>query len=119
MKKSSEQRLAEPEAKSGIVREPKDERPASKASRRSCQRRSFANIRAAVERIEFRAEARLLTRTRDYLDRGRPLAGLPAEELNAQFAGFHRAAMADEDVRDDDVTDLCTEIELRGIKPPM
>jgi hypothetical protein len=53
MSKSFERRLAEAEAKCGIVREGEVEpppRPTRKPARRLAKKRGFADIRAAVER---------------------------------------------------------------------
>jgi hypothetical protein len=66
------------------------------------------------------AKAQTVSRIRDYLGRGRPLAGLPLESLHALWihAWLDVNVMEDED-REDDLRDLGTEFDLRGLEPPM
>lgn len=95
-------------------------RRTSKPRRRRAQRPRPTEVRAVVPRLAAEIEERLLTRIRDYLDRGRPLAGLPAEELNIQWVEIYRAVTAGEDEHcEEDLTDLRSELDLRGINPPM
>jgi hypothetical protein len=60
-----------------------------------------------------------VSRIRDYLGRGRPLAGIPLESLRALWihAWLDVDVMEDED-REDDLRDLGTEFDLRGLAPP-
>jgi hypothetical protein len=74
--------------------------------------------RTLVRTIEDRAEQRVLARIRGYLARGRLLAGLPAEALNAHCHEVYRARLANEDVCEETVMDLRTEFDLRGMDPP-
>jgi hypothetical protein len=58
-------------------------------------------------------------RIRDYLGRGRPLAGVPLESLRALWihAWLDVGVMEDEN-RADALRDLDTEFDLRGLEPP-
>ena len=63
---------------------------------------------------DFRPE-----RIRDYLGRGRPLAGLPAQSLEAQWiAAYLEVHALDDAKREDELRDLGTELDLRGVAPP-
>ena len=65
------------------------------------------------------AREQTVSRIRDYLGRGRPLAGLPIESLRALWihAWLDVDVMEDES-REDDLRDLGTEFDLRGLEPP-
>jgi hypothetical protein len=66
------------------------------------------------------AEEKTVGRIRDYLGRGRPLAGLPAQSLEAQWiAAYLEVHGLDDDSRAEELRDLETEFDLRGLAPPM
>ena len=85
----------------------------------SVQQRVRAKLEFAAG-IAALAEARVLARIRDYLARGRPLAGVPAQSLRAQWIDAYLAvrALAD-DEREDELRDLGSEFDLRGLMPPI
>jgi len=70
-------------------------------------------------RLVAHAEQQILSRIRDYLGRGRPLAGMPAQSLEAQwiaaYLDVHALEYAD---REEELRDLGTEFDLRGLTPP-
>jgi hypothetical protein len=61
-----------------------------------------------------------LERTRDYVARGRALAGLSVDTLNDRWVEMYRIvhALEDED-REGELLDLRSEFDLRGIEPPL
>jgi hypothetical protein len=66
-----------------------------------------------------RTEEQTVSRIRDYLGRGRPLAGVPAQSLEAQWiAAYLEAHALDDDRCEDELRDLGTEFDLRGLAPP-
>ena len=88
---------------------------------KSLQRRvqALAEAQDVARRIATKAEARTLSRIRDYLGRGRPLAGLPAQSLEAQWiAAYLEVHALDDASRADELRDLGTEFDLRGLAPP-
>ena len=65
------------------------------------------------------AREQTVSRIRDYLGRGRPLAGVPAQTLEAQWiAAYLEVHALDDDSRADELRDLGTEFDLRGLAPP-
>jgi HAMP domain-containing protein len=61
-----------------------------------------------------------MERLRGYLERGRKLADLPTEALNAAWVDLYRATRGRERAsRENELQDLSSEFELRGIEPPM
>ena len=91
----------------------------SKPVRPRAQKPDKAAVLEAVRRMTTYVEERTLTRIRGYLGRGRLLAGLPVESLRAQWIDTYLAVrvLEDED-RDDELRDLETEFDLRGLVPP-
>jgi hypothetical protein len=87
---------------------------------KSIERRVQALVEAqAARRIAMSVEAQTLSRIRDYLGRGRPLAGLPAQSLEAQWiAAYLEVHALDDAQRVDELRDLGTELDLRGLAPP-
>ena len=72
-----------------------------------------------VRRVAFHAELRTLRRVRDYLARGRPLAGLPLMALRAQWIDACLAlCVRDDDSRSQEFDDLGLEFDLRGLETP-
>jgi hypothetical protein len=72
-----------------------------------------------VQRVELQAELRILSRVRDYLARGRPLAGLPLMALRAQWIAACLALyLRDDDSRAQELDDLDLEFALRGLETP-
>lgn len=72
-----------------------------------------------LRRVAAEAEERTLTRIRDYLARGRPLAGMPDESLDVNWVEAYRAARTPEGARSKaELLDLRSEFDLRGLKPP-
>jgi hypothetical protein len=72
-----------------------------------------------VRGIMAEAEVQLLRRIRDYLDRGRPLATLPHLSLRAQWIHAYLAVfVCEDDRRAQELTDLRTEFDLRGLETP-
>jgi len=70
-------------------------------------------------RLAARVETLVLQRVRDYLGRGRPLAGLPAQSLEAQWiAAYLEVHALDDARREEELRDLGTELDLRGLTPP-
>ena len=66
------------------------------------------------------AREQTVSRIRDYLGRGRPLAGLPVQTLEAQWiAAYLEVHALDDDDRADELRDLGTEFDLRGLVPPL
>jgi hypothetical protein len=65
------------------------------------------------------AREQTLSRVRDYLGRGRPLAGLPIESLRALWIhAWLDVDVLEDESREDDLRDLGTEFDLRGLEPP-
>ena len=61
-----------------------------------------------------------MERLRGYLERGRKLADLPTEALNAAWVDTYRAARGRERAsRENELQNLRCEFDLRGIEPPM
>jgi hypothetical protein len=90
----------------------------SKPVRARAQKPDDASLQI-VRRISSYAEQQTLSRVRDYLGRGRPLAGLPAQSLEAQWiAAYLEFHGLDDDSREDELRDLGTEFDLRGLAPP-
>lgn len=90
----------------------------SKPIRASAQKPDDAYLQV-VRRISTCVEQQLLSRIRDYLGRGRPLAGMPAQSLEAQWiAACLEVHALDDDTREDELRDLGTEFDLRGLAPP-
>jgi hypothetical protein len=73
-----------------------------------------------VRRITAEVEARTLRRVRDYLARGRPLAGLPLGSLRAQWIDASLAlVLRGDQSRAQEFDDLKTEFDLRGLETPV
>jgi len=90
----------------------------SKPIRRRLQKPDEAT-RQIVARIADYVEEQTLDRIRGYLGRGRPLAGIPAQTLSAQWiAAYLEVHGLEDDSRADELRDLGTEFDLRGLKPP-
>lgn len=90
----------------------------SKAVRASAQKPD-AEYLQVVRRISRRAERKVLSRICDYLGRGRPLAGLPAQSLEAHWIAAYLEVHALERARRvEELRDLGTEFDLRGLEPP-
>lgn len=76
--------------------------------------------RRLLMNVMRRAEEQTVSRIRDYLGRGRPLAGVPEQTLRAQWiAACLEVHGLDDDSREDELRDLGTEFDLRGLAPPM
>lgn len=72
-----------------------------------------------VHRISAIAEARTLSRVRDYLNRGRLLGSFPILSLRAQWIDASLAILLREDrTRYQEFNDLRTEFDLRGLDTP-
>lgn len=72
-----------------------------------------------VQRIAAEAISQTLARIRGYLGRGRLLAGLPAQSLRAQWIDVYLAVrVLDAAHREQELRDLETEFDLRGLAPP-
>jgi hypothetical protein len=72
-----------------------------------------------VRRVAYQAELRTLHRVRDYLARGRPLAGLPLVALRAQWIDACLAlCVRNDDSRAQEFDDLGLEFDLRGLETP-
>lgn len=72
-----------------------------------------------VRHIQADAEARTLARIRDYLARGRPLAGMPDESLEVNWVEATRASRTPEGARSKaELLDLRCEFDLRGLRSP-
>lgn len=90
----------------------------SRSIRRNAQKPDTAVV-DLVRRIAADAEERTLARIRDYLARGRPLAGMPDESLEVNWVEAQRAARTPEGARSKaELLDLRWEFDLRGLKPP-
>jgi hypothetical protein len=75
------------------------------------------NLEDLVE--AYVAEQRI-DRLRDYVARGRPLAGLSEQTLSTQWVELYRAVKAlEQEHRHSELTDLRSEYDLRGVEPPM
>ena len=70
-------------------------------------------IEGFLRGIEAKAEERTLARIRDYLARSRPLAGMPSNSLEVNWAEAHKTSP----MPDAEFLDLRCEFDLRGIKP--
>jgi hypothetical protein len=90
-----------------------------KTAARSRPQESDEAYLRVVQRIAAEAISQTLARVRGYLGRGRLLAGLPVQSLRAQWIEAHlavrvlRAAHREQELRD-----LETEFDLRGLAPP-
>jgi hypothetical protein len=90
----------------------------SRSIRRNVGRPSRATL-DLMARIASLVEEKTLERIRGYLARGRPLAGMPAESLDVNWAEACRAARTPEGARSDaELLDLRCEFDWRGLKPP-
>jgi hypothetical protein len=62
---------------------------------------------------------RTLSRIRSYLGRGRLMGSLPLQSLRAHWiAAYLEVAVFEDESREEDLRDLETEFDLRGLKPP-
>lgn len=85
------------------------------ASRPRPQQRDDEYLRV----IAAEAISQTVARIRGYLGRGRLLAGVPAQSLRAQWIDAHLAVrVLKEADREQELRDLETEFDLRGLAPP-
>ena len=73
-----------------------------------------------VELLNAYLAEQSLERTRGYVARGRPLAGLSIEALGVRWVETYRAArVLEEEDREGELLDLRSEFNLRGVGPPL